>query len=210
VVAAATAGEGLVHFLVPPYLDSVHFPVGVIGVLVATGALAALASRVPAGLLYRGGRARALLVGTMCTGAVAALLIPTATDPLAFAALRALSGFCYGVASTVNLARFIDAIPPGRDRASAMGYFSAALAVGFMIGNGCTTWWARRSRLRCPGRRGPRTSGARPRAAGAGRGGTWRCCERRACCGWRWRGSCLLSCSRSAERSSHCTGYPWG
>ena len=48
VVASATAAEGLISFLVPPYLDSVHFPVGIIGVLVASGALASLASRVPA------------------------------------------------------------------------------------------------------------------------------------------------------------------
>ncbi len=136
VVSASTAAEGLVSFLVPPYLDSVHFPVGIIGVLVASGALAALASRVPAGLLYRGRRARALLIGSMATGMVAAALLPHAHEPLTFAALRSLGGFCYGVATTVNLARFIDAIPPGRDRASAMGYFSAALAVGFMIGNG--------------------------------------------------------------------------
>jgi MFS family permease len=110
--------------------------VGIIGVLVASGALAALASRVPAGLVYRGRRARALLVGSMALGMVAAALLPHAHGPLAFAALRSLGGFCYGVATTVNLARFIDAIPTGRDRASAMGYFSAALAVGFMIGNG--------------------------------------------------------------------------
>jgi DHA1 family multidrug resistance protein-like MFS transporter len=136
VVAASTAAEGLVSFLVPPYLDSVHFPVGIIGILVATGALASLASRVPAGLLYRGGRARLLLVGSMGTGMVAALLLPHAHEPWAFAALRATGGFAYGVATTVNLARYIEAIPPNRDRASAMGYFSAALAVGFMIGNG--------------------------------------------------------------------------
>ena len=136
VVAASTAAEGLVSFLVPPYLDSVHFPVGIIGVLVATGALASLASRVPAGLLYRGRRARLLLVGSMALGGCASLLLPYAHEPLAFAALRTLGGFSYGVATTVNLARFIDAIPTNRDRASAMGYFSAALAVGFMIGNG--------------------------------------------------------------------------
>jgi predicted MFS family arabinose efflux permease len=136
VVGAATAGEGLVSFLVPPYLDSVHFPVGIIGILVATGALASLASRVPAGLVYRGSRARALLVAAMGTAMVAALLVPQAPDPFTFAALRAVGGFCYGVATTVNLARFIEAIPPNQDRASAMGYFSAALAVGFMVGNG--------------------------------------------------------------------------
>ncbi len=136
VVAAVTAGEGVVSFLVPPYLDSRQFPVGVIGVLVAAGALAALASRVPAGLIYRGGRARGLLVATMLLAALAAALIPAAGQPLAFAALRGLGGFCYGVATTVNLARYIDAIPLGRNRASAMGYFSSALAVGFMIGNG--------------------------------------------------------------------------
>jgi predicted MFS family arabinose efflux permease len=34
------------------------------------------------------------------------------------------------------MARFIDALPPGVDRARAMGYFSASLALGLTVGNG--------------------------------------------------------------------------
>ncbi len=188
-VASATAAEGLISFLVPPYLDSVHFPVGIIGVLVASGALAALASRVPAGLLYRGRRARALLVGSMLIGAVAALLLPHAREPLAFAALRLLGGFCYGVATTVNLARFIDAIPTGRDRSNAMGYYSAALAMGFMIGNGLGGFsgellgypWAFTlaagnyliGAIVAATLPPPRAGATRPRAAGVSGGGRW-------------------------------------
>ena len=136
VVAATTAAEGMVSFLLPPYLASVAFPVDVIGLLLAAGALASLASRLPAGVLYRGRRARRLLVASLGVGLITTLLIPTTRDPLAFAVLRALGGFAFGVATTVNLARFMETLPPGRDRVAAMGYFSASLAFGYMIGNG--------------------------------------------------------------------------
>jgi len=135
-VTGITAGEGLVAFLFPPYLDSLAYPIDLIGLLAAVGPLAALASRLPAGVLYRGTRARTLLTTALATSTVTTLLLARVDRPLAFALLRAIAGFSYGIASTTNMARFIDAIPPGANRASAMGLFSAAWALGFTFGNG--------------------------------------------------------------------------
>src|SRR5439155_15952358 len=103
---------------------------------VACGGLAALASRLPAGVLYRGSRARRLLVAACVAAAVTTFWLPRVEAPFDFALLRLVGGFAYGVATTANLARFIDALPPGVDRARSMGYYSASLALGLVFGNG--------------------------------------------------------------------------
>ncbi len=136
VVAAMQGSDGLISFAFPPFLSSLAVPLDLIGLLVACGGLAALASRLPAGVLYRGSRARGLLVVACATAGAAAFMLPRLEAPLAFALLRLIGGFAYGVATTANLARFIDALPPGGDRARAMGFYSASLALGLMFGNG--------------------------------------------------------------------------
>ena len=136
VVAATQGSDGLIAFAFPPYLNSLDVPIDLIGLLVACGGLAALASRLPAGMLYRGSRARRLLVAACAAAAVTTFWLPRVEAPLAFALLRLVGGFAYGVATTANLARFIDALPPGVDRARSMGYYSASLALGLVFGNG--------------------------------------------------------------------------
>jgi len=136
VVAATQGSDGLISFAFPPFLSSLEVPLDLIGLLVACGGLAALASRLPAGVLYRGSRARGLLMVACTTAAATTFLLPHLEAPLAFAVLRLIGGFAYGVATTANLARFIDALPPGGDRARAMGFYSAALALGLVFGNG--------------------------------------------------------------------------
>ncbi|HLI26869.1 MAG TPA: MFS transporter [Chloroflexota bacterium] len=136
VVAATTAADGLIALLFAPYLASRGIALDLIGLLLAAHGVAALASRLPSGLLYRPHRARALLVVALALAASAALLLPRADHPLGFALLRLTSGATFGVATTTSLARFIDALPAGIDRARAMGYFSAALALGLTCGNG--------------------------------------------------------------------------
>jgi MFS family permease len=96
----------------------------------------ALFSRLPAGLLYRGHTARLLLVTTLALAGSITLLYPVATALVAFVAVRAVSGLTYGVATTVNLAYFVEELPPERDRSQAMAFYAGALATGFAIGNG--------------------------------------------------------------------------
>jgi MFS family permease len=136
VVAATMSADSLVHFLFPPYLDSLGFPVDLIGFLMALASLASLVSRLPAGMVYRGSRARALIVGALVIAILTTLAIPFVHDPLLFGVLRVIIGLAYGVVTTTNLARFIEAVPPGTNRPRAMGYYAAALAVGLVIGNG--------------------------------------------------------------------------
>jgi MFS family permease len=135
VVAAAMSGDSLVHFLFPPYLDTLGFSVDLIGFLMAVGSVASLASRLPGGVLYRGSRARALLVGALVLAIVTTLATPFVHDAVVFGALRVAIGFSYGIVTTTNLARFIEALPPGTNRPRAMGYYSSALAVGLVMGN---------------------------------------------------------------------------
>src|SRR5687768_12208630 len=106
VVAAAMSGDSLVHFLFPPYLDTLGFSVDLIGFLMAVGSVASLASRLPGGVLYRGSRARALLVGALVLAIVTTVAIPFVHDPVVFGVLRVAIGFSYGIVTTVNLARF--------------------------------------------------------------------------------------------------------
>lgn len=136
IACSATAAEALLAFVLPPYLQAVGYPVGSIGVLVGLAAGAALFSRLPVGLLYRGGSARALLGGSLLLAALVTLLYPLATATLAFAAVRAVSGLAYGAATTVNLARFVDGLPPGSRRSQGMAFYAGAMAAGFAVGNG--------------------------------------------------------------------------
>ena len=54
---------------------------------------------------------------------------------LAFLALRVAQGLAMGVATTVNLAFFIDSQPAGSSRARAMGWYGGGMAAGYTIGN---------------------------------------------------------------------------
>ncbi len=57
-----TTAEGGMNTIMPPYLDREHYSVEQIGFVTALFALLQLASRLPAGALYNGARARRLLV----------------------------------------------------------------------------------------------------------------------------------------------------
>jgi predicted MFS family arabinose efflux permease len=88
---------------------------------------------VPAGLLYRAENARLLLGGSLGALVLALAIHPLAVTPLAFLLVRAATGLAYGMATTVNFARFVDEQPAGPARARAMGYYSAGIAVGYSI-----------------------------------------------------------------------------
>src|SRR5205823_1519857 len=62
------------------------------------------------------------------------LLYPLATNAGGLLIVRALHGLSYGMATTVNLALFIDSLPPKANRHHALGYFTSALSFGFTSG----------------------------------------------------------------------------
>lgn len=145
VVALLNASEGMAAMLVPPYLDSLGFAPAAVGIIVSAFAVASFLSRLPAGALYRGERARALLSSALAAVAVVSLAYPLATDAWSLLLLRGMHGLAYGLATTINLALFIDLLPPHASRHHAMGYFMAALGGGFTTGQaiaGFTAdWW---------------------------------------------------------------------
>src|SRR5437763_15088371 len=85
VVAATQGSDGLIAFAFPPYLNSHDVPIDLIGLLVACGGLAALASRLPAGKRYRGSRARRLLVAPCAAAAGTAFWLSRVGAPPALA-----------------------------------------------------------------------------------------------------------------------------
>src|SRR3954468_12154501 len=124
----------MITMLVPPYMDSQGFTPTAIGLLVSAYGVACLASRLPAGVLYRGERARALLGSALIAVAIISVVYPLATATWSLLLVRAMHGLAYGLATTINLALFIDLLPPHAARYHAMGYFMAALGCGFTLG----------------------------------------------------------------------------
>lgn len=136
VIAAAIAtGEGGLGVVLTPYLRDNGLSVPAIGAFVALYALAGLASRVPGGRWYRPGWVRRLLVIGLLIQFVAGAAFPLFHDGWALAALRLISGFGYGLGSTVNLAQFLDSLPADRGRERQTAYFTAANSGGFALGN---------------------------------------------------------------------------
>jgi MFS family permease len=134
VVALLNASEGMMTMLAPPYLDSLGFAPTAVGLLVSAFGVATLVSRLPAGALYQRRRPEGLLIGSLVAIAAASVLYPRAVEPWSILGVRALHGLAYGLATTINLALFIDQLPPTASRHRAMGYFMTALSVGFTVG----------------------------------------------------------------------------
>lgn len=135
-ITAITSGDGLNSILMPLLLDDAGYSAAAIGPIVSILSVASLASRFPVGAVYRPSRARWLLIFSLLTAAACSLLYPpSAGSPTVLAALRVVHGIAFGVATTVNLAYFIDALPPGSSRPWAMGFYGGGMAAGYTIGN---------------------------------------------------------------------------
>jgi MFS family permease len=133
IVAALAVQQGTQVSLVPPFLHQLGYPPAVIGGQVTAMMVASLLSRLPAGLLYRPGRVRGVQAVALLAMAILLALHAFVFDPLGFLLVRLLSGFAFGLVSTVNLARFVDEQPPGPGRSRAMGYYVAGIPVGYSI-----------------------------------------------------------------------------
>jgi MFS family permease len=55
-------------------------------------------------------------------------------DAVLFGAIRALQGFAVGMATTVNMALFMDSLPPGGNRHRHLAAYASALSLGFTVG----------------------------------------------------------------------------
>ncbi|HLC25707.1 MAG TPA: MFS transporter, partial [bacterium] len=123
-----TAGFGIGSILFPPFLNGLGYPISTIGVLISVQSIAALLSRLPAGVLYRPGQAIFLLRLCLILFAVTSALYPFAVDPLFLWPVRFMNGLFYGVATTVNFAMYMDAIPPQVARHRALALYAGGLA----------------------------------------------------------------------------------
>lgn len=130
-----TAGLGVTSTLFPAFLDGLGYPVSMIGVLVSLFSIAAFLSRLPTGLVYRGRRAIGLMHLFLALFATSTALYPVATAPLLLWSVRFMNGLSYGVATTVNFAMYMDAIPPTVSRHRALALYSSGIATGHFLGN---------------------------------------------------------------------------
>lgn len=91
--------------------------------------------RVPAGLLYTGARSRKLMAGSLVLSTVTSVFYPLAIHPLSFALVRCLHGIGFSIATTVNMALFVESMPDKGDRGRAAGRYAGGMAFGYMLGS---------------------------------------------------------------------------
>jgi predicted MFS family arabinose efflux permease len=127
--------EGSLGVLLAPYLQANGFSLAAIGGFVALYALAGLLSRLPGGRWYRPGWIRPLLILALLLQILANWMYPLFQDGLVLAVVRVVSGFAYGLGTTINLAQFLDSLPPGRPRDRPTAYYTAIISLGFATGN---------------------------------------------------------------------------
>ena len=133
-VIAMTAQQTAANLVIPPFLDSLQYPVSAIGSLISLAPVLALAARLPSGLVYRRERARMLMLAALSVMTLCTFLYSYAVAPLSFALVQALYGFGYGAVTTIYMAFFVEALPADEDRHHAMGYYAGCLAGGYSAG----------------------------------------------------------------------------
>jgi DHA1 family multidrug resistance protein-like MFS transporter len=133
-IMAMTAQQTAASLVIPPFLHDLRFPISAIGTLISVAPFLALAARLPAGMIYKAHRARPLMLASLSVLSLSTLLYIFVTTPLHFALIHAANGFSFGIATTVYLAFFVDALPPGEERRHAMGYYAGSLATGYSAG----------------------------------------------------------------------------
>ena len=131
--AALTVGEGSFVLLVPPYMDGRHVDEVVIGFALSFYGVASLLARVPAGALYRSHRAGPLIVTGCCLCAAAFALLPATGNPVLLAALVALDGIGFAVATTGAMAALIERRPPGANAGAIMGWYTGSVGAGYAL-----------------------------------------------------------------------------
>jgi DHA1 family multidrug resistance protein-like MFS transporter len=127
------AGNSALTVLIPVYLArNGHLSTAAIGLVVGAFGLSSLVARLPVGLAYTAGRGNAFLLAGGLLNAAAYALLPVAHGAPLFAALMALNGIGWSIATTAQLALLVARPPGGVGTAAAMGWFSGATGLGNM------------------------------------------------------------------------------
>jgi MFS transporter, DHA1 family, multidrug resistance protein len=129
------SGNSALSVLVPIFLSrEAHLGTATIGLTVGVYGAAALATRLPVGLVYTAARGQRLLLVGAAICAAAYALVPLGEGAVQLAALLALNGFGWSMATTAQLALLVGRPPSGASTASAIGWFAGATALGSMAG----------------------------------------------------------------------------
>lgn len=127
------AGNSALTVLIPVYLsEHGHLSNAAIGLVVGAFGLSSLVLRLPVGMAYTARRGNTFLVAGALLNAAAYALLPLVHGTLAFAALMALNGIGWSIATTAQLALLVARPPGGVSTAAAMGWFSGATGLGNM------------------------------------------------------------------------------
>lgn len=130
-VLCFTASEAALHLLVPVLLTvAFDAPAGDIGLIVAAFAIAALAARVPIGLLYRRERAAGIVLAGGFLASASYALIPILAAPIATAALLAINGAAWAAATTVLMAALAEDGAHRGSTSGAMGWYMGFVGLG--------------------------------------------------------------------------------
>jgi hypothetical protein len=100
VVVCVYTNEGFINVVLPPFLEQQGVPLAQLGGIIAAMNLAALLSRLPAGLLYRPERASLYAGLALAAVAGATFAYPRTDSEAVLGALRLVHGFAFGVATT--------------------------------------------------------------------------------------------------------------
>jgi MFS transporter, DHA1 family, multidrug resistance protein len=134
-VIAITIQSNSASTLIPPFLNQLQIPVGLIGTMISLGPIFALVSRLPVGMAYQHSRARMLIVVAVLIMGISNFLYSFAADGVTFAVVHSVNGFAYGAVTTLYMAFYVDSLAPDENRSHAMGYYVGSLAVGYSTGN---------------------------------------------------------------------------
>src|SRR5262245_38278920 len=140
-IVAVTVQSNSASTVIPPYLDHMKIPVGLIGTLISLGPVFALTSRLPVGMAYNQSRARLLVSAAILGMGLTNYLYAFANDSLSFAVVQSLNGFAYGAVTTLYMAFYVDSLAPDENRNHAMGYYVGTLAMGYSTGNFLAGLW---------------------------------------------------------------------
>ncbi|MGH2642209.1 MAG: MFS transporter [Actinomycetota bacterium] len=128
-----TLANGMFNLLVGPAIESRGHTEAVIGVIVATGSLSSLSLRIPAGNVFRSGRATALVWGGAVLAATGYALVPMVSEAPVLAMLSALQGAGFAVATTAGMAALMDRRPGDVGAGTLMGWYTGSIGLGYAL-----------------------------------------------------------------------------
>jgi MFS family permease len=104
-----------------------------IGAAVSIYGLTSLAARLPAGALYRSGRAWPLIAFGCALSSISFALISVTSNAVLLAIWIGLDGVGFAIATTANMAALIERRPEGTNAGSVMGWYTGSLGAGYAI-----------------------------------------------------------------------------